>query len=158
MADGVFNICKGRVGELVRRVDSNDPANSVIVVTLWKTIPADDTLNNADDHAAIVTAGGVEADFTNYARVIFNDTNITIGTPDDTNNRHDYDMPDPQWVSAGGAANNTLVKLTTSYDSDSTAGTDSNIIPMTYHDFAITTNGGTLTGTVNAAGFFRAAQ
>jgi hypothetical protein len=157
MADGVFNIAKGRAGEFFNRVDANDPANSVLVISLWKTIPVDDTLNNADDHAAIVTAGGVAADFTNYARVILNDTNIALGAPDDTNNRYDYDIPDPTWTAAGGATNNTLVKLTVSYDSDSAAGTDANIIPMTYHDFAITTNGGNLTGTVNAAGFLRAA-
>jgi hypothetical protein len=157
MADGIFNIAKGRFGEFFNRVDANDPTNSVLVISLWKTIPADDTTNNATDHANLVTLGGVAADFTNYARVVLNDTNIALGSPDNTNNRFDYDIPDPSWTSAGGATNNTLAKLTIMYDNDSTTGADSAIIPMSYHDFVITTNGGNLTGVVNASGFGRAA-
>lgn len=156
MADQICNISKGRFGEYLNRVDVNDPTNAVIVIVLLKVAGTDDTLRGYDTLAAML-AVETEADFTNYARVILNDTNITMGTPDDTNDRFDYDIPDPQWVSAGGAANNSLVKVVTNYDSDSTAGTDSNIIPMSHHDFVITTNGGTITGTVNGAGFARAA-
>jgi hypothetical protein len=157
MADGWFNIAKGRGGEFFNRIDANDPANAVLVIVLLRVVEADDTLNNHDTLAAVLAGGNTEANFTNYARVILNDTNIALGAPDDTNNRYDYDMPDPSWTSAGGATNNSLVKLITGYDNDSTTGTDSNIIPWTYHDFVITTNGGNLTGTVNAAGFARAA-
>ncbi|MEQ1675068.1 MAG: hypothetical protein ABL876_00125 [Chitinophagaceae bacterium] len=157
MADGVFNIAKGRFGELFNRVDSNDPANSVLVVSLYSTVSADDTLNDATTLAVVVSGGSTEATFTNYARVIWTDTNIALGSPDNTNNRFDYPAPNPIWTSAGGATNNTLAKLVISYDSDSTGGADSAIIPMTYHDFVITTNGGNLTGTVNGSGFGRAA-
>jgi hypothetical protein len=157
MADGVFNISKGRFGELFNRVDANDPSASVLVVILYKVIEVDDTLNNYTTVSGIAGGTNTEANFTNYARVILTDTNIALGSPDNTNNRFDYDIPDPVWTSAGGATNNTLAKLVIAYDNDSAAGTDANLIPMTYHDFVITTNGGNLTGVVNASGFGRAA-
>lgn len=156
MADQICNISKGRFGEFVNRVDANDPANAVLVIVLLRVAGTDDTLRGYDTLGAML-ATETEANFTNYARVVLNDTNVALGAPDDTNDRYDYDIPDPQWVSAGGASNNNLVKLVVCYDSDSTAGTDTNIIPMSHHDFVISTNGGTLTGTVNAAGFARAA-
>lgn len=157
MADQICNISKGRFGEFINRVDTNDPANSAIVIVLLQaTSSADDTLRGYDTLAAVL-AVETEANFTNYARVVFTDTNIAMGSPDDTNDRYDYDIPDPSWTAAGGAANNTLDKLFVCYDSDTTAGTDANIIPISHHDFDITTNGGDLTGTVNAAGFARAA-
>ena len=34
MADFVFNLSKGRVAEFFNRVDSNDPANSAIIVSV----------------------------------------------------------------------------------------------------------------------------
>jgi hypothetical protein len=34
VADFVYNIAKGRVAELYNRVDSNDPANSVLVIVV----------------------------------------------------------------------------------------------------------------------------
>jgi hypothetical protein len=40
------------------------------------------------------------------------------------------------------------------YDSDTTAGTDANIIPLTCHDFVITPDGSTVTALVT--NFFRA--
>jgi len=80
-----------------------------------------------------------------------------LPAPDDTNNRRDLDVPDQIWTSAGGGVNNTLGKLIVCYDDDTTAGTDSNIIPWTYHDFSVTTDGTDLTAQINVAGLFRAA-
>jgi hypothetical protein len=53
--------------------------------------------------------------------------------------------------------NNSLGKLLVCYDDDTTAGTDANIIPWTYHDFVVTTDGTDLTAQINTAGLFRAA-
>lgn len=156
MADGVFNIAKGRVNEYVNRVDSNDPTNSALVVVLLQVAEADATLEDYDDLGALLAGSNTEATFTNYARKVLTDTDVTAPTPDDTNNRQDADIPDQTWTSAGGATNNTLVKMLVCYDSDTTAGTDANIIPLTYHDFAITTNGNDLSALINAAGFYRA--
>lgn len=82
----------------------------------------------------------------------------TITAPDDTNNRRDLDIPDQTWTAAGGALNNNVVKLLVCYDSDTTAGTDANIIPVTYHDFVFTSDGTDVTAVVAAAGFFRASH
>ena len=157
MADGVFNIAKGRVNEYVNRVDSNDPTNSALIVVLLKASEADATLEDYDDlNALLGAAGNTEADFTNYARKTLTDTDVANPTPDDTNNRQDADCPDQTWTSAGGASNNTLTKLVICYDGDTGAGTDANIIPLTHHDFATTTDGSDLTAQINASGFYRA--
>jgi len=158
MANGVFNIAKGRVNELMVRVDTNDPTNSAIIVTLLKASVADATLEDFDDLGALLAdAGNTEADFTNFARKTLVDTDVTSPTPDDANNRQEADIPDQTFASAGGATNNTLVKLLICYDSDTGSGTDANIIPLTHHDFSVTTNGGDIVAQIAATGFFRAA-
>lgn len=157
MADGVFNIAKGRVNELVTRVDTDDPTNSVLVVVLLQaTSEADGTLEDYDTLAALLGGSNSEADFTNYARKTLTQAEVSAPTPDDTNNRQEADIPDQTWSSAGGAANNTLDKLIVCYDPDSTGGTDTALVPLTHHDFDITTNGGDLTATIDANGFYRA--
>lgn len=148
MADGVFNIAKGKVAEKV----GDD--NTKLVVLLLKAAEADGTLEDYDDIAALLgAAGNTEADFTNYARKSTTDTDGTV-TVDDTNNRVDVDMPDLTWSSAGNGTNNTLVKLIVAYNEG--AG-DANLIPLTHHDFAVTTDGNDLTAQFATAGFFRAA-
>jgi hypothetical protein len=160
MATGVFNIAKGRVGEFYRNVENNSPANSAFIIVLLKSagLEADDTLNNYDDLATLLAAANDECDFTNYARKVLTDVELSsVPAPDDTNNRYDLDIPDLTWTAAGGATNNSIGKLLVCYDSDTTGGTDSNIVPCTYHDFVYTTTGVDLPAVVAAAGFFRAA-
>lgn len=158
MADLVFNIAKGRITELYNRVKSNDPTNSAFVVVLLKVAEADATLTDYDDlDTLLVAAGNTEADFTNYARKVLTDVDIAaLPAPDDTNNRYDLDLPDLTYTSAGGATNNTLVKAVLCYDSDTTSGTDANILPLIHYDFSATTDGSDITLQWNAAGFFRA--
>lgn len=159
MADGVFNIAKGRVVELYNRVENNDPANAAFVVVLLKLAEADATLEDYDDLSALLgAAGNTEADFTNYARKTLTEADLAaLPAPDDTNNRYEVDLPDQTWTAAGGAANNTLVKMLICYDSDTTGGTDANIVPLCHYGFAVTTDGSALTAQFNALGFFRAA-
>lgn len=157
MANGVFNIAKGRVNEYQNRVNDNDPANSALIVVLLKVAEADATLEDyADLGTLIAAAGNTEADFTNYARKTLTDAEIGPPTVDNTNNNQRSDFPDQTWTSAGGTTDNTLVKLIVCYDADTTGGTDSNIIPLTYHDFATTTNGNDLTAVINANGYYSA--
>ena len=99
----------------------------------------------------LAEAGTTEATFTNYARKTGITGTITV---DDTNDRVDVDIPDQTWTSAGGATNNTLTKLVTAYEE---SAADSGRIPMTHHDFAVTTDGSDITAQVNSAGFGRAA-
>lgn len=159
MADGVFNISLGRGIELHNRVKNNDPTNSALVVVLLKVAEADATLQDYATLGAILAeAGNTEADFTNYARKVLTDSDISAATVDNANDRYEADMPDQTWASAGGASNNTLVKLLVCYDPDSTGGTDAAIVPMAHLDYAETTTGSSITAVINAAGYYRATQ
>lgn len=158
MADGVFNIAKGRGVEWFRIIDTNHHANSALIVVLLVAtgLEADDTLNNYDDLSTLLAAANDEATFTNYARKTLTDADITFPAPDDTNNRIDLDIPDITWLTAGGGTNNTLAKLLVCFDDDTTSGTDTSVIPWTYHDFSVTTDGTDLTAQIATAGLFRA--
>lgn len=158
MADQVMNIAKGRIVELYNRIESNDPANSALVLVLLKANESDALLIDRDDLSALLgAAANTEADFTNYARIVLTNAELAaLPAPDDANNRYDLDIPDQTWTAAGGAANNTLTKLLICYDADTTGGTDANIIPLAHYDFAATTDGNDLIAQINAAGFFRA--
>jgi hypothetical protein len=152
MADGVFNVAKGKAAYYATLPATND---ALLVVLLKATgLEADDTLNNHDDLAAILAAANDEADFTNYTRKTLASVTLTV---DDTNNRADADAADFTYTAAGGASNNSVGKALIVYDPDTTAGTDSSIIPLTYHDCVFTTDGTDQLIQLNAAGFYRAA-
>ena len=156
MADGVFNIAKGRVNQYVSKVDANDPTNSGLTLVLFKVSEADGTLEDYDDLGTLIAGANTEADFTNYARIDLSDTDVTDPAPDDTNNWQSADFADQTWTSAGGGTNNTLTKLIVCYNPDITGDVDGNIIPLTHHDFVATTDGNDLIAQINAAGFYRA--
>jgi hypothetical protein len=144
MADFVFNIAKGAVAEKIR----DGAANCLML--LLKANEAEATLKDRADVAAILANGSTEADFTNYARKTGLTGTITV---DNTNDRVDVDIPDQTWTAAGGATNNTLTKLVIAYQE---AAADASRIPLTSHDFAVTTDGSDIIAQVNASGFYRA--
>ncbi len=160
MANIVFNISKGEVNAYTKRVVNNDPANSALVIVLLKAAEADGVLQDYDTLGAILSAGGgtanVEANFTNYARKVLTNTELSAPTVDDSGNQQYSDAPDQTYVSAGGAINNALVKMIICYDSDTTTGTDSNIVPLVALDFTITTDGTDILASFSAEGFFAA--
>jgi len=150
MADGVFNISKGKVKYYAELPAAND---ALLLILLKSTgLEADDTLNNYDDLATLLAAANDECDFTNYSRKTLANISITV---DDTNNRVDIDCDDVVYTNAGGAANNTVGKAIICYDPDTTGGTDSSIVPLTYHDMSFTTDG--TTQTLQVTNFYRAA-
>ena len=156
MADLVFNIAKGRAAELYNRVDSNDPANSALIVAVFNVGAATDaTLRDYDTLAAIEgDANAAEVANSGYARKTLTDADLVAFAPDDTNDRVDLDIPDQTWTSV--AAGTAWTDVVIAYDNDTTSGTDSSIVPLTLHDFAVTPNGGDITMQVAAAGFYRA--
>ena len=156
MADFVFNIAKGRVAEFANRVKSNDPANSALVVVVLATsgLESDATLLDKDTLADVVSGTTNEVTNTNYARIVLTDADLSAIAADDTNDRMDIDIPDPAWTSV--AAGDGWSKILICYDSDTTSGTDANIIPLTCHDFVVTPDGSNITAQVPAAGFYRA--
>lgn len=155
MADLAYNIALGRIAELYNRVDLNDPANAaLVIVVINANAVADATLKDLDDLAAILATAANEVTNTNYARKVLTDADLTAFAPDDANDRVDLDFPDQTWsaVAAGDAWTDLLV----CYDSDTTGGTDANIVPLTHHDFAVTPDGSDITAAPGADGFFRA--
>lgn len=156
MADLVMNIAKGRVTELANRVNLNDPTNSVFIISAWNAgSMTDATVRDYTTVAAIeADANAAEVTNTGYARKTLDQTGGIVVTTDNTNDRVDIDMPDQTWTTV--AAGSDWTDLSVNYDSDSTAGTDSAIVPMTWHDFAVTPDGSDIVAQVNAAGFFRA--
>ena len=163
MADGVFNIAKGRIAEYHNRVDQNDPTNAALVIVLLKdtATEADGTLEDYDTLGALLAGANDEADFTNYgtrlaAPKVLTDADITAPTTDDTNNWVQCDIPDRTWSAAGGTTDNTLTKVIICYDPDTTTSNDTDRIPLTHHDFSPTTNGNDLVLQIDANGYFRA--
>ena len=162
MASITFNIAKGKVNAYTERVVNNDPANSALVVVLLKTVQADATLLDYDTLGDILAAGGgtanVECDFTNYSRRVLTDADLSAPTVDDTGNEQYSDAPDQTYTAAGGAANNTIVKALICYDSDTTGGTDANLVPLVACGFSVnpTTDGNDLVLRIAANGFFGA--
>lgn len=152
MANIVFNIAKGRVVELYNRVKSNDPANSALILVPLETsgLAADATMVDYDDLSTLLA--GTTNEQTTMGRKTLTDSDLAaLPAPDDGNDRYDLSLPTVTWTAATG---NAISKILVCYDSDTTAGTDSNILPLTLFDFAITPDGSNveMTGGV----FFRA--
>ena len=155
MADIVFNISKGRVAEFYNRVDLSDPTNAVLVMVAFVSTDTDAVIEDIDTLALLEAASNTaEATNSGYARQQLDDTDIVAFAPDDTNNRVDLDIPDQKFTAV--IAGDVLYDIAICYDSDSTGGTDANIVPCTWHDFIVTPNGGDITANIAAAGFFRA--
>ncbi len=157
MSDLIFNIALGRVAELYNRVDLSDPANAVFVIAVFDASDTDAAVRDVETLAAIEALGSTaEVTNTNYARKILDDTDIVAFAADHTNDRVDLDVPDQTWTAV--VAGDAWTDLCFAYDSDSTGGADTAITPCSWHDFAVTPNGGDITAQINAAGFYRATE
>ncbi len=153
MANQVFNIALGRSVELYNRVENNDPANAALIIMAIVTSDSDAAAKDVDDVSALLALGATaEATNTGYARKVLTDAELVAFAPDDANDWVDLDVPDQTWT--GVAAGDDWTDLIIAYDSDTTAGTDANIIPLTHHDFVASPNGGDITATV-PNGFLR---
>ena len=148
MGNFVANISKGRFVHYCTMPETND---GIIVVPLEATgIVADDALKDYDTLDALLT--GATNEQTTMGRKTISGASVTV-TVDDTNNRVDVDAPDQTWT---GATGNAISDVVFCYDPDTTGGADTAIIPMTYHDFALTPDGSDVVLQVAAAGFGRA--
>lgn len=145
MADGVFNIAKGQAVELVE-----NNADSLVVLLLKANESEADLIDHDDVSSLLGAAGNDEADFTNYGRKTGISETVTI---DDTDDEATIDAPDQTWSSAGGTTDNTLTKAIVAVQ---TGADDTTLIPLTHHDFSVTTDGTDLTLEFHADGFYRA--
>ena len=126
-----FNISKGREVEFYNRVDNNDPTNSALIMMVLKSGSTDGVfgLPDFDTFAAILAGGYTEVANTNYARKTLTDASLTAWAPDDTNNRVLLWLPLQSFVNI--AAGDVWDIVVVGYDSDTTSGTDTNIVPIT---------------------------
>ena len=152
MANIVLNIAKGRVVEYYNRVENNDPANSAIILVPIETtgLEADSVLIDADTLTAVLA--GATNEQTTMGRKTLTDADLAaLPAPDDANDRFDVSLPTVTWAAAAG---NPISKILVCYDSDTTGGTDANIIPLTMFDFVQTPSGSDIQMTTGV--FFRA--
>ncbi len=146
MGDIVLNIALGRIAHYGTLPAASD---AFIVVPLEASgLVADSVMKDYDDLATLL-AGATNEQTTMGRKTI---TSVTV-TVDDANDRVDVDFADQTWTAATG---NGLGALLVCYDSDTTGGTDSNIVPMTTHDFTVNPDGSDVTAVIAASGFYRA--
>lgn len=157
MGNFVHNKSKGRVSEFGERVNANDPTNSVFLMALISAsgVEADSVLLDKADWGALVSGATDFATNTGSTRKSIDQTGGITVTYDNVNDRVDVDIPDQTWTAVANDGTGAISDVATGYDSDSTAGTDANVIPMTFHDFAVTPDGSDITAQV--AVFYRAA-
>lgn len=141
MADFVFNIAKGAVAEKFR----DGAANGLML--LLSAAEADATMKDHDTISALLAGAADEVADASYGRKTGITGTITV---DDTNDRVDADMPDQTWTALAGP---DPVDLIIAYEE---AAADATRIPLTCHDFAVTSDGSDVTAQLNASGFFRA--
>jgi hypothetical protein len=139
MADTVANIVKGRAVELYNRVKSNDPANSaIIIIPVDAGATTDATFRDFDTVAAVLAGGFTERTTDGWNRKTLTDADLAALAVDDTNDRHGFTLPDQTWTAVTAGA---VTDLLIAYDSDTTGGTDANLVPIGILDFPITPDG-----------------
>jgi hypothetical protein len=114
--------------------------------------PSDSTLEAATTLQAVLALTNVaECNFTNYAR-IFATVGVAVSI---TGHVTTLTSPNQIWSNAGGGTNNQTMKCITCFKPSASA-VDSLIIPMGQYDFAITTDGSSITAQPNASGLMTA--
>lgn len=138
MANIVFNIALGRVNELFRRVEDNDPANAAIVLVPIETsgLETDAVLKDKDTLSQVLA--GTTNEQSTMGRKVLTQDDLAVSSPDEVNDRQESSLPTVTWV---GATGNDISKILVCYDKDTAGGTDADIIPLCMFDFAITPDG-----------------
>ena len=158
MGNIVANQGLARVGELFNRVGGNDPANAILVVALLAStgLETDAVLKDKDTMVDVVSGTTNESTNAGYARKPLDQTAVVVFAPDDTLDRWIGDIPDQTWVNVANDGTGAIGKFVVLYDSDSTTGTDTNVVPLTFHDFVVTPDGSNITAQISATGFIMA--
>lgn len=139
MSSFTFNVSKGRHAHYSSLPATND---ALIVIPIEATgVEADATIIDYTTVAAILAASTNEQ--TTIGRKTIASATVTV---DNTNDRVSIDTADITWAAASGPA---ISDLLVAYDPDTTSGTDADLIPLSWHDFAITPDGSDVTATVN---------
>ena len=157
MAAVIPNIALGRVVELVRRVDINDPATARMGWILCSGVDTDANLRDYTDLAAALAGPLNEITNTGYARVYQEDTVVTMTAPTHASDRWDVDLPDPAFGSILTGAVTAATRVGLVYDPNAGGG-DAAMVPCGWWDYPAIFDGSAITPSVDVAGFFRASQ
>lgn len=130
MANFSFDVAKGREVEFWNRVNDSDPTNAVLVLAVLTHtgIVSDATMKSYATLSALLAGASNEVTNTGYARITLSDSGI--GAPTVDNTAHTTTLPLADQVTGSITAGDNWSKLIVGYDSDSTGGTDANIIPV----------------------------
>ncbi len=131
---GQFNISLGREVEFYNRVDTNDGANSALIMLAiaYTGMESDATLKDYDTVSAILAASNNEVTNAGYARKTLTDSSLSAFTVDDTNDLILLTLPVQTFSSV--VAGDTWGKIIVAWDNDTTGGTDANLVPITFAD------------------------
>ncbi len=152
MADLIFNIAKGRLVQLAKNVDDAVPAASRLILIPFNSTDTDDAVRDCDTVAAVeALAATAERTLNGWNRKTLAAADVTL-TLDDTGNTYSVDITDQSWTPTADAVTDLLL----AYDADNAAGTDADLIPLAWYDFAITPDGSQVTAQINASGAFSA--
>ncbi len=139
MADFVFNIAQGSTAYYAGLPAAND---ALIVIPIEAAgVEADSVLRDYDNVSVLLAAATNEQ--TTMGRKTITSVTVTV---DDTNDRVAIDTADVTWTAATG---NAIGDLLLAYDNDTTGGTDTSLVPLSFHDFSITPDGSHVQATVN---------
>jgi hypothetical protein len=138
MANYMCNIAKGRFVEFFNRVDSNDPANSAIILIPLSASGVQATITDAATLSAVL-ASATERTTGGWVRKTLTDADLAAIAVDNGNDRFPATIPAVTFTTP--AAGNNTTGVIVAYDNDTTSGTDANIIPICHLDFAVTTDG-----------------
>jgi hypothetical protein len=152
MANYLFNIAKGRFVEFMNRVDSNDPANSAIILVPCSASDTEANAQDADTLTAALATAINEQTGGNWVRKTLTDAQLAAIAVDDTNNRFPATLPAVTWTSPDAGSNTTGLLIC--YDADTTGGADTDIVPLAHCDFAVTADDNDVV--LNAGDFARA--
>lgn len=138
MAAVQFNVSLGRETEMFLRVLNSDPTNAVFrLVVLAQGGDSLNTLRDYDTLAAVLAGPSAEVTNAGYSRISFDNTDLSAYTVDDTNNQIMLELGLATFGSPDIAAGDIWDIGLVCYDSDSTGGTDANIVPVTAHELRI---------------------
>lgn len=131
------NVSLGREVELYNRVVSNDPANSALILAVLSAagLESQAVLKIADTLADVLSGTTNEVTNGGYARKTLTNADLTAYTVDDTENTITLELPVQTWANI--LIGDTWAMLAICYDSDTTSGTDANIIPISFHELLI---------------------
>ncbi|MDF2751657.1 MAG: hypothetical protein K0S82_39 [Gaiellaceae bacterium] len=134
MSDVQSNISLGREVELYNRVDSSDPTNAafIMLILALSGIVSDSALKEYDTVSDLLAGATNEVANSGYARKTLTDANLSAYVVDDVNDRIVLTLPLQTFATIG--VGDVWGKVCVAYDPDTTVGTDTTLVPISYHD------------------------